>query len=59
MKKQISIEKIEHIANQHKCYFPLFKHMADEYDLCLTESECDEIIGICQKVVEAINKLNK
>jgi len=39
------------------CYQDLFNHLAQEYDLSLTESELDEIVKISLATVEKINAL--
>jgi len=39
------------------CYQNLFNHLAQEYDLSLTESELDEVIRLSLSTVEKINAL--
>ena len=39
------------------CYQDLFNHLAQEYDLRLTESELDEVIRLSLSTVEKINAL--
>ena len=39
------------------CYQALFNHLAQEYDLSLTESELDEVIRLSLATVEKINAL--
>jgi 3,4-dihydroxy-2-butanone 4-phosphate synthase len=39
------------------CYQDLFNHLAQEYDLRLTESELDEVVKISLATVQKINAL--
>ena len=39
------------------CYQDLFNHLAQEYDLRLTESELDEVVKLSLATVQKINAL--